>query len=146
MNEQIESPKKEQTLDEILAIPPLTEYKARKFGREVTTATKRTQKIREIFSKNLERDAELLYCVLKEKAVAQGDVIAIREIFDRAVGKAAQVITTTDETGEVIPLLDVLSTRPVIQLVAEESNKQELEEQNKIEHELLSHNSDKKSI
>ena len=68
-------------------------------GRPKSAATLLTQKIRDYVSERLEKDIPELYDILMEKA-RKGDVAAIKEIFDRGMGKATTVVTNED--GDLI--------------------------------------------
>jgi len=68
-------------------------------GRPKSAATLLTQKIRDYVAQRLEKDAPELYDILMEKA-RKGDVAAIKELFDRGMGKATTVVTNED--GELI--------------------------------------------
>lgn len=73
-------------------------------GRPKSKATIATQKARELFCVRLERDFDVIYTALLTKA-SDGDVPAIRELFDRGWGKAVTPIISEDEEGNRTPLV-----------------------------------------
>lgn len=67
--------------------------------------TIRKMKARAILQKMIEDEIAPLAKVLVEKGKG-GDVVAIKELFDRAFGKPVQAVNGgEDDQGEVIPLL-----------------------------------------
>ena len=83
-------------------------------GRKQGFAAKNAEEARRILSEMVMREIEPIGEALIVKA-KKGDVLAVRELFDRAFGKASQT-TKIDLTDKriPIPLLDLMDFDPSI--------------------------------
>lgn len=70
-------------------------------GRPVASTTLETQKQREMLVKLLKPRIKRIFEALAEKA-EQGDVMAAKELFDRAWGKATQTVEVEDKRTLIV--------------------------------------------
>lgn len=78
----------------------LARINGRKGGRKKGTRTIEAQLAREYIAKNVGRYMPMIFAALVEKAKT-GDVAAVKELFDRAFGKAFQQMDMTSR-GEAL--------------------------------------------